>query len=164
MKKLALILTVLCGLSVTSFAQSAKTSIGFEAGLPVGDAKNVYDAVIGGSLKYDLPIATSTYFTISAGYSAFLTNDVTEAFTGKSSFGFVPVKAGIKYFFDQGFYGEGQLGAVFSTQNNGGTAFAYAPGIGYAFPGGFDLGARYEGWSKDGGTTGQATLRLAFNF
>jgi hypothetical protein len=164
MKKLVLLLTVLCGLSITSFAQSSKTSIGFEAGLPVGDAKDGFDAVIGGSIKYDLPIATSTYFTLSAGYNAFLSNDFTKAVTGKSSFGFVPLKVGVKYYFDQGFFGEAQAGAAISTQKNGGTAFAYSPGIGYSFPSGFEAGVRYEGWSKDGGTTSQANLRLAFNF
>ena len=89
---------------------------------------------------------------------------MTKAFTGKSSFGFVPLKVGVKYYFDQGFFGEGQVGAAISTQSGGGTAFAYAPGIGYSFPGGFEAGVRYEGWSKDGGTTSQANLRLAFNF
>jgi hypothetical protein len=164
MKKLLLMLTVLCGLSVGTFAQSSKTSLGFEAGIPVGDTKDVFDAVIGGSLKFDLPVATGAYFTLSAGYNSFLSNDITKARTGKSSFGFVPLKVGVKYYFVPGFFGEGQVGAAVSTQSGGGTAFAYAPGIGYSFPSGFEAGVRYEGWTKDGTTTSQANLRLAFNF
>jgi hypothetical protein len=60
-EKALLLLTVLCGLSISSFAQSSKEggkfSIGVEAGLPLGDVKDATNFVIGGSLKYDHPIA-----------------------------------------------------------------------------------------------------------
>jgi hypothetical protein len=164
MKKVLLLLTVLCGLSISSFAQSSKQghfSIGFEAGLPVGDASDVYNAVIGGSLKYDLPIAAKTYFNVSAGYNAFLTKDRYKPFLGSSN-GAVPLKAGLKYFADQRFFIEGQLGAAFSTESGGSTFFVYSPGVGYAFDG-FEAGIRYEGWSNNG-TISQLGLRLAVNF
>jgi hypothetical protein len=161
MKKLFLLLAIVGGTTFTTFAQSDKSrfSIGFEGGIPLGDAKDVYSVALGGSLKYELPIATSTKFTLSGGYTAFKIKD---DFGGGSS-GFVPLKAGIKYFFNEGFYGEGQVGAVFSTESGGGTAFAYAPGIGYALEGGFDIGVRYEGWSHDG-TISQIGVRIAYGF
>ena len=62
------------------------------------------------------------------------------------------------------FFLEGQLGVVFSTESGGGSAFAYAPGIGYTFDGGFEAGVRYEGWPKDGFTTSQIGFRLAYRF
>ncbi|GGH20413.1 hypothetical protein [Mucilaginibacter phyllosphaerae] len=164
MKKVLLLLTVVCGLSISSFAQSRNQghfSIGFEAGLPVGDAADFYSAVLGGSLKYDLPIAKSTYFNVSAGYNSFIIKDKFKPVFG--SYGAVPLKAGIKYFADQRFFVEGQLGAAFSTESGGGTAFVYAPGVGYAFDGGFEAGLRYEAWSNNG-TVGQLGLRLAVNF
>jgi hypothetical protein len=49
-------------------------------------------------------------------------------------------------------------------QDGGGTAFLYAPGIGYMLDGGFEAGVRYEGWSKSDGTISQIALRLAYNF
>ncbi len=161
MKKLLLLLTIVGGISFTASAQShkARFSIGFEGGIPVGNAKNVYDIGLGGSLKYETPIAVGTLFTISGGYTSFKIKD---DFGGGTN-GFVPLKAGIKYFFDQGFYGEGQLGATFSTESGGGTAFAYAPGIGYALEGGFDIGVRYEGWSHNG-TISQVGVRIAYGF
>jgi hypothetical protein len=162
MKKILLALLILGGTAFTTFAQSkdgGKFSIGFEAGLPVGDAHNFYSSVFGGSLKYELPIAESTFFTLSAGYNSF---KVKEIFGGGSN-GAIPLKAGIKYYFDRGFFAEGQLGAAFSTQSGGGTAFVYAPGIGYTFDGGFEAGVRYEGWSHNG-TISQVGLRLAYRF
>jgi hypothetical protein len=172
MKKVLLLLTVLCGLSISSFAQSSKEggkfSIGVEAGVPLGDYKDVTNFVIGGSLKYDHPIAEGTFVTLSAGYSKFLSNDDAKA-DGFKFYG-IPVKAGLKHFFAEGFYGEAQVGAAFTKTSVEGfgstskTAFAYAPGIGYAFGGGVDLGVRYEGWSLSGGTASQIAARLAFSF
>ncbi|WP_183563983.1 hypothetical protein [Mucilaginibacter sp. SP1R1] len=167
MKKILLALAIIAGTAFTSFAQtksgdSGKFSIGFEAGLPVGDAHTFYKSVFGGSLKYELPIAPSTFFTISAGYNSFQVKDEWKIF-GHNSDGAIPVKAGIKYYFDKGFFAEGQLGAAFSTESGGGTAFVYSPGIGYTFDGGFEAGVRYEGWSKNG-TVSQVGLRVAYRF
>jgi hypothetical protein len=174
MKKVLLLLTVLCGLSISSFAQSSKDagkfSIGFEAGLPVGDISDGFNFVIGGSLKYDHPIAENTFITGSVGYNKFLLKSEFKD-SGVSFYG-IPVKVGIKYFFAESFYGEAQLGAAFmkagvNNEFGGGsgsaTAFAYSPGIGYVLGGGVDLGVRYEGWSKNG-TTSQVAARLAYSF
>lgn len=172
MKKILFAILFVVGAAGTSFAQSSsetgKFSIGLNAGLPIGSAHDVSSFAGGLDLKYDLPIATGTFFTISGGYTRFFyKGEVKDALKSigidKSGQGFIPLKAGVKHYFDQGFYGEGQLGAVFSTESGGGTGFAYAPGIGYTFAGGFDLGVRYEGWSKDG-TTSQVALRLGISF
>lgn len=163
MKKFLLALVLLSGAAFSSFAQSSsstgKFSIGLEAGLPVGDVKNISNLFIGGSLKYDQPIATGTFFTISGGYTSLKFKDE----VGGGSASFIPVKVGIKYFLAESFYGEAQIGAAFGAKNADGTAFAYSPGIGYAFGGGLDLGVRYEGWSKDG-TISQVAARLAYSF
>ncbi|WP_162499827.1 outer membrane beta-barrel protein [Mucilaginibacter terrigena] len=169
MKKVLLLLTAVCGLSASSFAQSSdggKFSIGVEAGLPVGDLKNVSNFIIGGSLKYDHPIAEGTFITGSAGFSSIQGKEATTPFgtvkVGNTSV--VPVKAGIKYFLAENFYGEAQAGAAFFTQSGGGTAFAYAPGIGYSFGGGLDAGVRYEAWTKNGSTLSQVGLRVGYSF
>jgi hypothetical protein len=171
MKKFLLVFTLLGGAVLSSFAQmssggSAKISIGIDGAIPNGNAATVYDAGIGVSLKYEAPIATNLYATVSAGYEAFLVKSEFKSLGLNSSYGFVPLKAGLKYYVMEdgnGFVAEGQLGASISTESGGGTAFAYAPGIGYTVNGGFEVGARYEAWSKDG-TFGQFALRLAYRF
>ncbi|MEB0262399.1 MULTISPECIES: outer membrane beta-barrel protein [unclassified Mucilaginibacter] len=163
MKKVLLLLAVVCGLSITSFAQSKKDgkfSLGLELGVPVGNASTAYSAVVGGSLKYDLPIAPSTYFNVSVGYSSFIIKDRYKNFF--SSYGAVPLKAGLKYYADRRFFLEGQLGAAFGTASGAGTSFVYSPGVGYTFDGGLEAGVRYEAWS-DNGTLGQLALRVAIN-
>lgn len=169
MKKTLITLVILVGAAFSSFAQSSnnggKFSIGLEAGLPIADFNRSHNFAIGGSVKYDQPIAAGTFVTLSAGYSTFRGKE------GIRSFGFVPLKAGIKYFFVEGFFGEAQIGAAFSTQGGagggnaigGGTAIAYAPGFGYSFNSNIELGVRYEAWYKDG-TISQIGLRLAYKF
>jgi hypothetical protein len=163
MKKVLLATMLFVGIAVSGFAQKGGSdfSVGLEAGLPIGSTSNAYSFVIGGSLKYEAPIATATNFTLSAGYSSFQGKTVLGVKI--PSAGFIPVKAGIKHYFDGAFYGEAQLGAAFSTQSGGGTAFAYSPGIGYKFSDVIDLGVRYEAWSKNG-TTSQIAARLGFSF
>ena len=167
MKKFLLATVLFVGAAVSGFAQSKdKVSVGVEAGIPVGNASNGYNFAIGGSLKYDHPIAASTSLTLSAGYTSFLGKTVTYPIVGAvktPAAGFIPVKAGIKYFFAPAFYGEAQLGAAFSTQSGGGTAFAYSPGVGYKFSDLVDLGVRYEAWSNNG-TVSQVAARLGFSF
>ncbi|WP_078346805.1 hypothetical protein [Mucilaginibacter pedocola] len=157
MKKILLAILFVTASVGVSFAQNGKFSIGLELGKPTGNVGDFYKLAIGGSLKYDVPIEKGTNFNVSLGYTSFQG----KRYVGDA--GFVPLKAGLKHYFDQGFYGEAQLGAAFSTEDHGGTFFAYSPGVGYTFAGGFDVGFRYEGWSKNG-TIGQVATRLAFNF
>jgi hypothetical protein len=174
MKKLLLTLIILSGITKCCFAQDVTTApakpsgsgvkfnIGAEAGLPVGDVSSVYSFIIGGSVKAEIPTATRTFLTLSAGYNSWLVKSDLKGLFGSSE-GFVPLKAGIKYYAEENFFLEGQAGIVFSTETGGGHAFVFSPGIGYTFSGGFEAGLRYEGWSN-GGTTSQLGLRVGFRF
>jgi hypothetical protein len=163
MKKVLLATMLFVGIAVSGFAQKggSQFSVGLEAGLPVGSFSNTHTVLIGGSLKYEAPIATGTNFTLTAGYTS--AQGKTVGVVKFPALGYIPVKAGIKYFLADAFYGEAQVGAAFSTQSGGGTAFAYSPGIGYKFSDVIDLGVRYEAWSKNG-TIGQIGARLGFTF
>lgn len=172
MKKQLLTLLLVAGVAASSFAQSksdssstksgVKFSIGAEAGLPVGDASTGYSFVLGGSAKLEVPTTTNTWLTVSAGYNAFFLKDLFKGYGIPSTSGFVPVKAGLKCYTSDFFF-EAQAGIVWSTDSGGGHAFAWSPGIGYTFKGGFEAGVRYEGWTNDG-TVGQISARLAYRF
>lgn len=167
MKKILLSVFILGAAAFSSFAQTTPSkgqfSIGVEAALPVGNASDLFSFGIGGSIKYDHPVAENLFITGSAGYTSFMYKDEFKDFLDKSAAGFIPVKVGAKYFFSPGFFGEAQVGAAFGTEDGAGTAFAYSPGIGYAFSQNFEAGVRYEAWSKDG-TISQFGLRLAYKF
>ncbi|WP_345212617.1 hypothetical protein [Mucilaginibacter gynuensis] len=168
MKKFLFSLVVLGGTVFSSFSQTTpadkgRFNVGLELGAPVGDASEGFSFVIGASLKYEHPVVENFFLTGSAGYSNFRIKSDYKVEGGKSGFGFIPVKVGGKYYFQKGFFGEAQFGAVFSTEEGMGTAFAYSPGIGYSFTDNVEAGIRYEAWSKDG-TIGQFGLRLAYKF
>lgn len=170
MKKFLLTLVAIGGFALAGFAQStndaSKFSIGVDAGIPVGSTSDFFSFVIGGSLKYEMPVATSTAFTLSAGYSSFMGKTITIAGSSAkvNAVGFVPLKAGIKYHFAESVYGEAQVGASIGTKSGSKTGFIYAPGIGFDVGGGIDIGVRYEGWSYSGGTTSQVAARIAYSF
>ena len=176
MKKILLLLVVLSAAAFNSFAQTSKSddvgkfSIGIDPGLPVGNASNGYNFAIGGDLKYAMPVAENFDISLSAGYQAFLGKTITINFGGQSAsdkvptLKAIPVKLAGRYNFNGpvGFFGEVGFGAAF-IQDGGGTAFLYAPGVGYAMDGGFEVGVRYEGWSKNGSFS-QIGLRVAYSF
>jgi hypothetical protein len=171
MKKLLLSLAMVAGLGFAANAQTKdaamsgpKLGIGADFAFPVGDAGDVFDYGIGGSLLYQHPIANKLNLTGNAGYLSLKTKEVLGT---TANFGYVPVKVGLRYFLAENFYAQGEVGATFSTENGGGTAFAYAPSLGIEFPVAnkmaIDFGARYEGWSNNG-TTSFIGLRAALNF
>jgi len=168
MKKIILMLLFVGGFAASTMAQSSndggKFNIGVEAGLPVGDASNLYTTFLGASIKYEYPVAESVFVTGSVGYNAgLIKSEIKDALGFQSAYSYIPLKAGLKYYVQEGFFVEGQLGATISTESGAGAAFTYAPGIGYTFDGGFEAGVRYEAWSKNG-TTSQIGLRIGYRF
>jgi hypothetical protein len=172
MKKLLLLAVLIVSAATTCLAQknqsftTGKFSIGIDPGIPVGSSSDVSNFVLGADIKYSLPAAQNFDISLSAGYSVFLGKTVTIGGTQitYSDLKAFPVKLAGRYNFNGpvGFFGEFGVGAAFIT-DGGGTAFVYAPGVGYALNGGFEIGARYEGWSKNG-TVGQIGFRLAYTF
>lgn len=169
MKKLLFVILLLAATTFISVAQNEKPathgkfSIGADVAVPTGMASLVYDVAMGGSLKYEVPAATDVYVTISAGYESFLVKSELKDLGVKSADSYVPLKAGLKYYLKNGFFGEAQVGASIYTGSDSFTSFVYSPGIGYSFDGGFETGVRYEAWVKNG-TMGQVALRLAYRF
>lgn len=146
--------------SVNANAQdSRKLGIGLNVGVPTTTG---YSLAIGGDLRYQFDIDKQLSVPITAGYTNLSLKDT----YGGGSFGLIPVKAGLKYFFNDtgaGAYGLAEAGAAFSTTSGGGTSFAYSPAIGYSWSNGLDLAAKYEGYSNNG-SIGYAGIRLAYGF
>jgi len=175
MKKLFL-LTAIAGLFAFSSvkAQDAamsgpKLGIGADFAFPMGDFGDGYKFGVGGSLLYQHPIADKLNVTGSAGYLNFTGKEVDILGTKfkNPALGFIPVKAGLRYFLAENIFVNGEVGAVFGTKDGTGTAFAYSPGVGVEFPvadkSTIELSGRYEGWSNDG-TLSFIGVRLAWNF
>jgi hypothetical protein len=139
---------------------SQKLGIGITAGIPTSD---VYGVALGADLRYQFDIDKQLSIPVTAGYTNLSIKDE----FGGGSVGYIPVKAGVKYFFNDsgsGVYGLAELGAGFGTKSGSGTSFVYSPAVGYAWSNGLDLGAKYEGLARNGNSTGFFGLRLAYGF
>lgn len=164
MKKVILSLAIVALAAVSANAQSKdnksmqslRFSVGVNAGFPVSPSGSK-GFIIGGDAQGEYAATPELGITLSAGY-------LNQSYKGISS-GMVPVLAGIRYYFsDRKVYANAQAGLSFSTETGGGSAFSYAPGVGYYVTDNIDLGVKYLGSSKSGVSSGSILLRAAYNF
>lgn len=139
----------------TSDAAPWRMGIGLNLGIPT---ESYYGFAVGGDVRLQKTLTPGIAGILSLGYTSF------SAKNSGINYDFVPLKAGAKFFVAENVYVSGELGAGFETQSGGGTTFLYAPGVGYASDRGLDLGLRYEGASRNGGSLGQVALRIAYGF
>ena len=152
-------------------AQTPKLGIGINAGVPTNN--DYFNFTLGADARFQFDVAKQLSIPVTVGYTNFFAKD--QYLPGETKktpdYGFIPVKAGLKYFFDpsgSGLYGLAEAGAAFGVTDHAKTAFIYSPAIGYAWSNGLDLGVKYEGISKattyTPNTTGQVALRIAYGF
>lgn len=121
-------------------------------GLNAGGPNSGYRFLVAPDLRYQFSVTKHFTVPLTVGYTQLKPNFITQE-KGATTYQFIPVKAGLKYFFNDngtGAYGLLEAGAAFNTQSNGQTAFVFSPAIGYAWNNGLDLAAKYEGYSATG--------------
>jgi len=143
-----------------------KLGIGINAGVPTNSGSSF---ALGADLRYQVDLDRQLSIPITAGFTSIFNKDVTVGNTTikPDNSNYIPVKAGLKYFFNDsgaGAYGLAEAGAAFWTMKGAGTSFVYSPAIGYAWDNGLDLGVKYEGLSRDGVNNGYVGVRLAYGF
>jgi len=171
MKKICLILLILPIIINLSYAQgggsqanSTAFSIGAELNIP---QQSRYTIGYGASAKFELPVINAFSLTLTGGLHQFHIKSIFDgASTGNDTF--IPLKAGVKYYFDPRFYTEGELGTVIDhndaiDQNR----FTYSIGTGFLLPlnnskNMVDVGLRYEQWSQN--RLQQFGIRVAYRF
>lgn len=173
MKKLFLVI-IIALLSFSGNAQKHKSksvvntaattfSLGAEIGIPIGQYpkgyNNPFSYLLGGTIQLENHVDSDLGITLSSGYLNYKAKNIS-GFT----VGFIPLMAGLKYYFSPSVYGHGQLGAAFGTQSGQGTSFAYSPGIGINITQNLDGELKYMGISNKNATLGDIGIRLAYNF
>ncbi len=171
MKKLTLSLAVIFIATASVNAQekmmmSRKTNveIGANVAAPISSGVKIG---YGADLQVNVPVAEMLDFTASGGYENFSFKKTVGTTTIEFNSDFIPVLAGLKYHFSDKFYGHGQLGYTFSPTKNGGGAFTYAPGFGYAASKNFDVALKFFGLGKansNSSAVNSIMLRLAYGF
>ncbi|AMR31990.1 hypothetical protein A0256_11425 [Mucilaginibacter sp. PAMC 26640] len=160
---LLLIFIACCG-----YAHGQTSGKGFGVGLDLGIPSNsIYNIGFGGSGKAEVPLISSLSLSVTAGYTNFyykgglIGNNKTQ-----DAAGFVPLKAGVKYYAGEGFYIEGETGVALATNYTKNTLFAFSLGPGFFIATGkqtgVDVGLRYENWGS--GRLQQTAIRAAYRF
>jgi hypothetical protein len=139
-------------------------SIGAELGIPNVSVYNIGLTVSG---KGELPVSDKLAITVTAAYSTFFYKS--NLFTSSKTLTaarFIPLKAGVKYYVNQGIYFEGELGTAIETNYLKQDLFAFSLGPGFLIPidekHSVDFGLRYEKWSQH--QVQQTAIRFAYRF
>jgi len=174
MKRLLLILFTFATITTTKAQtgdpamEGPKFGIGADFAFPIGSFKDQANYGVGGSLLYQHPVSENLSITGNVGYLKF--NGKKTILNLNYSEGFIPIKAGARYFLAENIYGGAELGVSISTAsgNGSGTSFIYVPAVGVAFPvsdkGVVDLGIRYESWTRSSSTRSFIGIRAGYNF
>ena len=146
---------------VTAQSSQPAVSLGTNVDFPF---KN-YQANVGFVVKAELPLLPNLKLDFSAGYSAlipdnriYLTDPAScDACTinntmSQSSYHFIPMKAGLRYYYIKHFYIDGGAGAAFKANNVATTSFIYGFGLGSLIPfnahNALDFGLNFESGYK----------------
>ncbi|RZK77192.1 MAG: hypothetical protein EOO92_13340 [Pedobacter sp.] len=164
---LAMFAMFYCLTALSANAQRGTSlGIGFDFAFPQDNFGNGAELGVGPSLLFQSPLQQNLNFTVNIGYLRF--NGDSPFANIKYREGFIPIKAGLRYFISEAIYGSGEAGLSISTADGSGSgvSFLYAPTVGAQIPAGngaIDLGIRYEGWVKSG-TRSLVGLRVGYNF
>ncbi|TKC00896.1 hypothetical protein [Pedobacter cryophilus] len=149
-----------------AFAQSTddghQTRLGFGLGLGVPTKSYMGDVVIAPDLRLQHDLGERTSLTLTTGYYGFIGKEK-DAFGNELMADLIPLKAGAKFFFGNTFYFQPEVGVSFSTKEDYGNPFTYAPSLGYA-NNKWDFALRYEGFEYDNSSNGMVAFRVAYAF
>jgi hypothetical protein len=140
-------------------------SVGAELNIP---QRSAYNFGYGASGKLEIPVASAVSLNITGGYHRFSYKSFAiGGYSKPDADSFVPLKGGVKYYIDERFYTEGELGTVLNNNSqNSGNLFTYSLGTGFLLPLGerksnmLDIGLRFEDWSKN--RLQQFAIRVAY--
>ena len=153
----------------TTPASKLRFGVGLEAGVPTGNAHTGSNFELGGTARLQYGTSDHLALMLTSGYYNFFGKDYTVVTpTGSvavngSSFGIIPVKAGMKAFFSDNVYFSAEAGAGFEMKGAKNTKLILAPGLGWANQR-WDVGVRYEDFSGQSNSYGIVGLRLAYGF
>lgn len=143
------ILVIVCALfCLTASAQQRfKFGVGPQVGLPLGDAHDISNFVLGGEVQGEYQFNKNVSAIVSTGYSHFFGKDLGGG--TKLNYGAIPILAGARYYPTPNFFIGGQVGYGIFTEDANGGGFAYKPQVGYV-AGPVQLSLNYTGISNNG--------------
>jgi len=149
----------------TTPANALRMSIGVDAGLPTGNLTIGSNFVLGGTIHLQYGITNNFDVSLASGADHFFSKINPATGTKFDSFGIIPVKAGVKWFFVPSFYvaGEGGVAVEETDSGAGNTKMLLSPELGWANTH-WDVGVRYDHFSGQSDPYGFVAVRVAYCF
>jgi len=149
----------------TTPANALRLSIGADAGLPTGNLTIGSNFVLGGTVRLHYGITNSFAVTLTSGADHFFSKINPATGIKFDSFGIIPIKAGVKWFFVPSIYvaAEGGIGIEETDSGQGNTKVLLSPTLGWANQH-WDIGVRYDNYSGQADPYGFVALRVAYGF
>ncbi len=166
MKKIFLSIVLISLFSINSHKAIAQKEwrMGISA-IPGVATNGGYGFVFGSDVRLQKGIANNMSFIFTTGITEFFKKGTV------AGMGYIPVKPGVKYFFDKNVYAGGEVGIGFGLVKGSGRSFIWSPTIGLSFKT-VDISIKYEDASdfkfvKDYTNNNyckQFALRIAYGF
>ena len=148
------------GLGIRPQSKDTHIGIGLSLGIPTN---YIFNLAMEGDIRLQKDFSAYVSGLLNIGYTNFLRSDNTVILNEfRGDIGFLPVKAGAKVFPLEKLYISGEAGMAFATHKNQSSSFVYAPGVGYQFNSGLDLGLRYESFTQS--KVAKVALKIAYGF
>jgi hypothetical protein len=164
MKRLIPLLFIFCCAKLQAQTTTSKAfNLGFELGIP---SNSVYTIGTGASAKFELPVVTPLSLSLTGGITTmFYKSNLFNSSRTPGAAAYVPLKAGLKYYFNRGVYAEGEAGTAIETNYDKKSVFAFSLGPGFVVPAGdkngIDISFRYENWANQ---VRQTAIHIAYRF
>jgi len=175
MRRLLFILTFISAITFSANAQKntsdiklIKISVAGDIGITLGDYSAFSVLIYGGDVQGEYDLSSKFGITLTGGFLS-----LSDRFNEVSLPSFLPVLAGMRYYFIHTIYASLQGGTSFIIQPRNttyalstgqGNEFTFAPGIGYQFSKNIDLLFKYQSSNKNGINFSFSGLRVAYIF
>jgi len=144
------------------YSDRTRFNVGVDLGIPTGSINNYSSFALGATARLQMGLGSNVAFTATTGFYNFFGKTYGNGFKADDE-GIVPLKAGVKAFFDKNAYFGAELGAGFETHSGGSTKLIVSPALGYATKE-WDLSIRYENFSGQSFNYGMVAARLGYSF
>jgi hypothetical protein len=149
----------------TTPANALRFNIGVDAGFPTGNLTLGSNFVLGGTARLQYGVSNNFAITLTSGADHFFSKVNPATGQNYNSFGIIPIKAGIKYFFVPNIYFGAEAGIGIEQVDSGAanTKLLLSPAIGWGNAH-WDIGVRFDNYLGQNDNYGFVALRVAYGF
>ena len=143
---------------VKKYSDDTRMDFSVSVGMPTS---YMFKSALDAEVRFQKDFSPRVAGLLNVGFTYFLKSDEPVMGGFQRNVGFIPIKAGGKFFLNERLYVSGEGGVAFKPMSFA-TTLLYAPGVGFEFYKGFDLGVRYETYTRY--DVSKLSLKVGYGF